>query len=389
MPSRRNLCAVLLVALTVIASHTVYAATPASLERKALAAMERGTYDEAAEILAELIERVPAAPRPLYNLACCKSRLGDPEGAAESLRAAWEVGFRDLELIQSDADLEKLRSTRQGRRLIGNLEKADQRERRLRGSPLLFEAGVLASSRVVTPDVMRPDHRYPLVVVLHGNGGSGERFAGLFVAAGLSPDAIVVAPQGPYPTHQLNGFGYSWFPSVELFEELTTQDPGNGETALTDRVRDLALREREVSRSYVLAAIDTVLRDYPVASDRIYVLGFSQGGVLAYDLAFNEPGRFSGLIAVGTYLREEIVSTEALSRAKGRIRALVCHSPQDEAVPIGEGKAASKRLRAAAIDSRFVRYEGGHVLSAELLATVVRWIEGTALDQGSTGESPP
>ncbi len=380
VPTRPWIKGIVTVSLILASVATSRAITPTGLERNALAAMERGAYEEATEIFSTLLDRVPGAPRTLYNLACCASRLEDPDQAADSLQAAWDAGFRDLELIRTDPDLQNMRSSRRGRRLIERLEKAHRHEQRLRGSPLLFETSVLASARVVAPEVMRPDHRYPLVVVLHGRGGSGERFAGLFVAAGLSPDVIVMAPQGPYPTHQLNGFGFSWFPPVELFKELTTRDGATTDVA-AHRQSDLEVYERAVSRNHVLAAIDEVIRTYPINPDQVFVLGFSEGGVVAYDLALNHPNRFQGLVSVGTYLPRAIASPDVLAAAKGQIRALVCHSPEDEAVSIDDGKSAYKRLREAGITSRFVRYDGGHRLSAELLATIVKWIDGAPVDQ--------
>jgi phospholipase/carboxylesterase len=375
--------------LTAIAALAVasegLAITPAGLERKALAAMERGAYDEATAILTELLERVPEAPRPLYNLACCASRLGDLGDAAEHLRAAWDAGFRDLEFIRSDPDLQPLRESRRGKKLIKRLEAEHRREQRLRGAPLLFEAPVLAGARVVAPATLEPDRRYPLVVALHGNGGSADRFAGLFVAAGLDPDVIVVAPQGPYPTRQLNGFGYSWFPSPDLFAELV--DVGDASKNDDARRQTLEQREIEVSTRHILAAIDAVEHAYPVDREAVYVLGFSQGGVLAYTLGLNHPHRFTGLIAIGTLLRLGHASPETIAAAAGEIRALVCHSPMDEAVAIDEGKAAARRLHEAGVDTRFVRYDGGHQLTAGLLATVARWIEGSPLEPLTTGST--
>lgn len=46
----------------------------------------------------------------LYDLACTRSLLADPEGAEVYLRRAWAAGYRDAEHIEADTDLRNLRA---------------------------------------------------------------------------------------------------------------------------------------------------------------------------------------------------------------------------------------------------------------------------------------
>ena len=50
------------------------------------------------------------------------------------------------------------------------------------------------------------------------------------------------------------------------------------------------------------AFIDQAVETYPVDRERLVVSGFSQGGLMAYELALREPRRFSGLVAMSTWL---------------------------------------------------------------------------------------
>jgi phospholipase/carboxylesterase len=345
---------------------------------EALEAMQAGRYEKAKELLEEHLEAYPGDARASYNLACSYSRLGDQEEAARALEVAWKAGLRDIDLIQSDVDLEGLRGSKRGQKLIRRLAEEEAERQRRRGRPLLFDATVMGAGRVVLPDHLEEGSRVPLVVALHGNGGTPEPMAGMFFAAGLSPDLAVLAPYGPYTVRHAQGVGHSWYPPLWLFNEELARRRRAGEE---DRA-GLERHEQDVSETFVLASIEAACRDYAEMVDcgHVFVLGFSQGGALAYGLALSHPGRFAGLVAVGAAMPAVSIDEERLAAAAGRIEALVCHSPDDEAIAFDRGKAAHERLTRAGIESRFVRYDGGHALTAALLRRIARWIDETAGD---------
>ena len=51
----------------------------------------------------------PEEPVFHYNLACSQSLLGQTDLALGSLRSAIELGYRNLDLLETDADLEAVR----------------------------------------------------------------------------------------------------------------------------------------------------------------------------------------------------------------------------------------------------------------------------------------
>lgn len=348
------------------------ASTPEQLEAKALAAMGEGDYGKASRLLEKILEQQPDHPRALYNLACCRSRLGELSLAAEHLEQAWRAGLRDPGLLRSDPDLEALRETRKGSTLINRLASEEERLMRLRGEPRYFEAPVLGGLRVVAPATMEEGRKYPLVIILHGHGANPENYAGLFERVDTSLEAIVCAPYGPYPIYQAPVPGFSWYPRPEFYREVLARG-----VVVEDRARrreEIETREQEVSESYVLAAIESVRARYPVDSNRIYVMGHSEGGVLAYGLALNNPAIIRGLIVVGARLRERHASEETISGAAGKLQVLICHSPEDTAMRFELAKAAHETLKAAGIRGELVAYAGGHGITTELVKTIARWI---------------
>ncbi len=348
------------------------AATPEQMERRALEAMRIGQYTKAASLWQEILERSPGQFPALYNLACCYSRTGELDQAALRLEEAYKAGMSDPELLRSDPDLEALRGSRKGRALINRLASDAEQLRRLRGVPGYFEAPVLGGFRIVVPPVLKENRKYPLVMILHGHGANPENYVGIFERVASSLDAIVCAPYGPYPIPFERGHGYSWFPAPWFFQDLLRTGTPTGDR--TQRRQEIEMQEQSVSRSFVLAAIDHVSSQFPVDPDRVFLMGHSEGGVLAYGLALEHPDLFRGLIVVGARLRPSDATPEILSEAAGQVEVMICHSRGDKAMSFDHAKAASETLAGAGIQSKIFPYEGGHGLTPDLAQTIGRWI---------------
>jgi phospholipase/carboxylesterase len=358
------------------------AAGPQRSEEKAVKAMQEGDYERASRLFVKMLEQQPGHPRVLYNLACCYSRLGRLPLAVEHLELAWQAGLRDPELMRNDPDLEALRNSRKGSVLIDRLAAEEERLIQLRGVPQVFEAPVLGGLRVVAPARMEQGRRYPLIIVLHGHGANPENYAGLFERSDAPLEAIVCAPYGPYAIFHERGTGYSWYPEPGFYRELVAR--GGAAEDRTRRREEIERREQEVSGSYVLAAIDALKARYPVDPGQVYVMGHSEGGVLAYAMAIRNPDVVRGLIVVGSRLREEDASVDSLSAASGKLQVLICHSREDEAVAFEEARAAHEILKAAGVQSKLVPYAGGHGITTELVKTIARWV----VHQEQSGDSP-
>jgi phospholipase/carboxylesterase len=349
-----------------------FAATPAQIEQRALDAMRAGQYGKATDLWLKILESSPGQARFLYNLACCYSRTGELDLAGTRLEEACAAGMRDIELLQSDPDLEALRDSPKGRALIERLASDEEKLRRIRGVPGYFQAPVLGGIRVVAPLNMKEDRAYPLVMILHGHGANPENYVGIFERFANSLDAIVCAPYGPYPVALERGHGYSWYPPPWFFQELLRTDSSDGDR--TRRRQEIELQEQEVSRDFVLSAIDHVSNEFSVDPDRVFLMGHSEGGVLAYGLALEHPDLFRGLIVVGSRLRASDSTPEILNGAEGRIEVMICHSREDAAISFDRAAAASKTLKDAGIRNEVFPYEGGHGLTVELVQTIGRWI---------------
>ena len=197
------------------------------------------------------------------------------------------------------------------------------------------------------------DGPHPTVVALHGWGANAMDLLGLapYLAEG---QFLVLCPQGPVEVPLGPAVGYGWFP-------LTMGEPPDP-AALAAGV--------DAARRFV----DAAARRYPVDMNKLVVLGFSQGGVIAYALALDEPQRFAGLVALSSWFPAPLAQTLP-PRDRARLLTLVQHGTRDELIDVGRGRESVENLRRLQVPVTFREFEMGHEINTESLANLTDWLE--------------
>lgn len=202
---------------------------------------------------------------------------------------------------------------------------------------------ILAKALVRLPAHFDSTRAYPLVVGLHGHGGTATRF--LSLAKPFNDGGVIYAAlEAPYPT----GRGFSW----------NLREPG-------------AEHSRELAVTYVAAALEALRTDYQVSG--VYLLGFSQGGLYTYLTGFTHPHLLDGLIAFGSGFAPEWI-TEAQWQAAQHLPVFIAHGQQDLAVPLARGEAARDALRARDFDVTYLEFEAGHTVPLTLIPVILEWM---------------
>jgi len=203
------------------------------------------------------------------------------------------------------------------------------------------------------------DGPFPTLFALHGFGSHALDLVGL--APGLlDGNLLVIAPQGPLriPLGP-NVYGHGWFP-------ISAGGP-------------LDLAAFDAGRKALDAFLVQARQRYPVDASRQLVLGFSQGGVMAFDLALRSPESFAALIALSSWLPPELARTYLSLPAHQLLPTLVQHGANDELVPPERAEQSLRLLRELGVPVTFKEYEMGHEVSQESLADLDRWLGGEAL----------
>jgi phospholipase/carboxylesterase len=200
---------------------------------------------------------------------------------------------------------------------------------------------------------------FPTIVALHGWGASAHDLIGLAPVL-YGGEALVLCPQGPFVFRDPSGMvGYGWFPFI-----------GGG------RVDPAAFAKGAAAlRSF----LDAALAAYPVERRKLVLLGFSQGGVMAYDLALREPERFAGLIALSAWLPDGLAEAIARQPAHAQLPTLVVHGTRDRMLPADLGRSSRDRLLALGVPTTYREYEMEHEIRPEALRTIVEWLDERVL----------
>lgn len=208
---------------------------------------------------------------------------------------------------------------------------------------------------VHTAHVPAGEGPFPTVIALHGWGASAHDLLGLAPLL-HGGGALVLCPQGPVEVPVGPGMtGHGWFPL----------EPGKPPDPEEFRKGAGALRE------FFAAARER----YPVDPERVVLLGFSQGGAMAYEWALSEPGSFAGLVALASWLPEPLASAVGEKAGQAELPVLVLHGTQDTMVSVEMARASRERLRELGVRLMYRELDMGHELSPEALQLIARWLE--------------
>ena len=199
------------------------------------------------------------------------------------------------------------------------------------------------------------DGPFPTVLTLHGRGANAFDLLGLapYLCAGKF---LMICPQGPLETPiGPEAVGYAWYPMSN------------------DGVPDV---EAMLSQQKKLQAfLDECLKSYPIDPKKLVVLGFSQGGVMAYSLALANPERFAALAVLSSWLPKELLPRLNVTDAVQSLPTLVQHGTQDPMIEVARARSSVETLRQLRVPLTFREYPMGHEIGARSLAELSTWLE--------------
>jgi phospholipase/carboxylesterase len=212
----------------------------------------------------------------------------------------------------------------------------------------------MQTPRLDGPRIDPPGTAAALVVLLHGYGANGDDLIGL--AEGWRrwlPQAAFVAPNAPEEIPGMPG-ALQWFP-------LTFRDPG-------ERWRGVVAARPKLDRF-----LDRELARHRLSADRLVLVGFSQGTMLALHVGLRRSAApsaivgYSGLLAGPEHLREIVA----------RPPVLLIHGAEDDLIPVDALHIAREQLAAAGVAVEWhLRERVGHGIDPE-----GQWLAGHFMAQ--------
>lgn len=196
---------------------------------------------------------------------------------------------------------------------------------------------------------------HPTIILLHGWGASAHDLLGLAPIL-HGGGALVLCPQGPVAFEIAQGMlGFGWWPITQT--------------------REIDPREFDAARGLLRGFLDEAIKRYPIDRRKIVIAGFSQGGVMAYDLVLGDPSRFAGLVALSSWLPEQIDAAIPSSDEHKNFPALVIHGTQDPMIPVERAQESRRRLLARGVNVHYREFDMQHEVNPDALRELVLWLE--------------
>lgn len=172
---------------------------------------------------------------------------------------------------------------------------------------------------------LKPGPARHLVVLLHGLGADGSDLIDLAPHwAAAAAHARFVAPDAPFPC-DMAPYGRQWY-------------------SLQDRSPPVILAGAERAAPALNTFIDAELRSLGLTPDRLVLMGFSQGTMMALHVAPRRAEPVAGVMGFsGRLVAPERLAAETVSRPP----ILLIHGEADGVVPVAETRAAARTLAAA------------------------------------------
>jgi phospholipase/carboxylesterase len=207
--------------------------------------------------------------------------------------------------------------------------------------------------RVRAPRVpaVAPD-RPPLLVLLHGVGSNELAMAGLTDA--FDPRFIIVSARAPI---EVGPFAFAW-----LNVEFTAHGP--------------VIDEAEARAGWLGlgAFVDEAVAAYDGDPRRVFVAGFSQGGIVALAMMLTAPERLAGVVCMSGRLPPEVLPhVVAPDRLRGK-PVLVVHGVDDDVLGVQLARGARAILEGLSVDLAYREFDLGHTTSPASLAVVSDWL---------------
>ncbi|HEY0274937.1 MAG TPA: alpha/beta fold hydrolase [Paenirhodobacter sp.] len=196
-----------------------------------------------------------------------------------------------------------------------------------------------------------------VLVFLHGYGADGADLLSLSEPmAEHLPDTLFLAPDAPEPCRG-TPFGRQWFP----IPWLDGSDEAAAAKGLTAAARDLN------------AYLDGVLVQTGLGANRLALFGFSQGAMMALEVAPRRAEPLAGVVACsGRLLRPDDLATEAVTMPP----VLLLHGDADPVVPFEDLGLAGDALVSAGFETyAHVMHGGGHGIAPDGLSVALSFLK--------------
>lgn len=205
------------------------------------------------------------------------------------------------------------------------------------------------------------------IIWLHGLGADGYDFRPIIPELGLPEHLSVrfVFPHAPVRPVTING-GMK----MRAWYDISAMDLSQGED------------EKGIAES--AAYVETLVKreqERGIATDRIIIAGFSQGGAVSLYYLTRFSSDVAGVIALSCYLPLMRDLDREIAQSNIGIPVWMGHGSADTVVPMSLGEFSRDRLRETGFEVEWHEYAMPHSVSPSEVQDISRWLQMRLGDQ--------
>lgn len=193
----------------------------------------------------------------------------------------------------------------------------------------------------------------PVLFLLHGYGSNEEDLFSF--ASELPEEYYVISARAPYD--MMYG-AYAWY--------AINFDADENKFSDLDQARS--------SRDLIVEFVDECIAKYAIDSEKITLIGFSQGAILSSAVALSYPEKINRVVALSGYLNVEIATEEYLKNNVSKVKFFVSHGTVDQVIPVDWARKTKPTLENLGINVVYKEYPIGHGVSPQNFYDFKDWL---------------
>ncbi|MCC5915793.1 MAG: alpha/beta fold hydrolase [Cryomorphaceae bacterium] len=194
----------------------------------------------------------------------------------------------------------------------------------------------------------------PIMVMLHGYGSHENDLFGF--APELPDHFTIYSLRAPIPM----GFGgHCWY---QIDFEATESE---------NRSDD---KQAKASRDLIIEFLEEV-KNHHGGERKVFLMGFSQGCILSYAVAFSRPDLVDKVLALSGYIHTPILPEKTKYEALKHIEFYVAHGALDPVLPVEWARKSVAFLEANKINHQYREYPIGHGIDAAGFHDLKKFLE--------------
>jgi phospholipase/carboxylesterase len=193
----------------------------------------------------------------------------------------------------------------------------------------------------------------PVLILLHGYGSNEEDLFSF--ATELPQEYYVISVRAPY---DLQPYGHAWYAIHFDADENKFSDNEQAKESL----------------ALIASFIDEIVKQYPIDTKNVTLIGFSQGAILSYATALTYPEKIARVVALSGYFNQDILPEVIDTKAISHLKFFVSHGTVDQVIPVDWARKAKPALENLGLEVEYQEYPIGHGVSPKNFFDFKNWL---------------